>query len=187
MLTTWGKKILSATPGGTAFYNLIESNVAPAFIEAKNTNGDTKYIPFVPVSGGVNTFLSNAINAVGSASSAGIAIGTDGHLESENDYTLGAQITGISGSVSSSTYYDTVNYKYVGRSTITINNVTENEITIREIGRFCQYNTATTKGDNASNTSNTRASIMIDRTVLQNPVVIASGDSAVIIYDFLYE
>lgn len=177
MITTWGKKLLSAKANGDLIPVVTVSTSGPAFIECKDAiSGTIKYInPSLYTSG------YNFLTAL-STSTAGIAVGSNGSAESENDYALGSLISEVTGSITRETYIDTENKKYIGRAVITITNGTGNEVTIREVGRFIVPYGSNTRGANASS----RFCVMIDRTVLDNPVVIPSGEAGVILYDFAH-
>lgn len=113
---------------------------------------------------------------------AGIAVGSGDTPATEDDYTIESLITALTGSVASSIYYDATNFRYVSRYQITLNNATESDIVVKEVAKFVNAYTSTTRG--ATTTSNMK-SIMIDRTVLDTPVTVAAGESALINYDFL--
>lgn len=177
MLTAIGKKILTANPSATVMPSAAITSGSPAFFECKDYAGSTRYISPFPNSTASFAFIPNAL-ATGSY---GYAVGSDGSPESENDYNLGSQITGLTGTGVASTYFDMENYNYISRITLTLSNDTGNEVTVREIGKFNVHYGASTRGANAAFAN--RATVMIDRTVLDNPVVIPSGEAAVIVYD----
>ena len=91
-------------------------------------------------------------------------------------------ITDLTGSVAISGYFDDTDYSYHVRATITLNNNTATDITVKEVARFVTIQTSTVRGSNADTTS----SMMIFRNVLETPLVVPHGESSVLRLDFIY-
>jgi hypothetical protein len=170
MLTKTYKKLLNILI--TAF----GSNSRSGYVEIKDTSntiryatGSTQYYPTGP---------SESLTT--SYSTAGICVGSGDTPATEDDYILDSIITSeISGSVSHSFGADENDNPYIIYNVI-INNTSSNEITINEIGMIqnvhCSYSKGTASG--------TYYKFLIDRTVLDEPVIIPAGSSKAIVYKF---
>lgn len=183
MLTTWAKRILSTFPHNSILpgVSIAGNSTTPCFTEVKDINGDTKYIDPMYY-GSTVSLISTVLSTNIMNPTYGFAVGSDDSPESENDYTLGNQIIGLTGtSIAYTTVYDTENHKYISRTTITISNNTGTEVTIKEIGKFTGHFSTDTQG--STGVIATKTCVMIDRTVLDNPVVIPDGEAGVIVYD----
>lgn len=194
MLTAWGKKLVACAKSAGGSYityfipytNVLNNGVA--YIEAKTAGGATVYIPPMYYTGPGWIPITSALVASGSTSSYGIAFGSSDTAATENDYTMGSQVTGITANTPSvQTVFDDVNHRYIARLDYTVSNNTGSDITIKEIGLFVRFASTTTRGNSASTTAANRVSIMIDRTVLDSPVTIANGTAAAVRYDFAFE
>lgn len=144
--------------------------------EVKNTSGNIRhfYYPYSyswPIQGPSNVSFSNT--------SSGIRVGSGSTPASVNDYELESMITsGISGSVSfdSSRQIDgSGNYQSV--YLVSITNTGSVDVVVSEIGYAINAYGATNNGG-----SRQEIKILIDRTLLNTPVTIAPGESAVITY-----
>ena len=123
------------------------------------------------------------------AALSGIYIGSGNTPATADDYTLESQITsGLS--VSSPTKlsgYDAENNECTLSFVITLSNTSGSDITVNEIGTVarCYYGSAL-GGDVSGTSSSYRRGVLLDRTVLDSPVVIEAGGSAVLHYTFRY-
>lgn len=194
MLTAWGKKIAACAKYITSnlpFYCLPPVNLvgtAAAFIEAKNTAGTTVYLNPTYQTAPAWSPIVTALSTATSGASYGVAFGSSSTAATENDYTLGSQVTGITATIPTPvTFIDSANYKYVARLDYVVSNDTGATVTIAEIGLFVRFGSAMTRGANASTSGSARQCIMMDRTVLDTPVVIPNGSAATIRYEFAYE
>lgn len=194
MLTAWGKRMAAIIKNTTGSTTLTVASTIPAvyltsassaLIEVKTISGTTKYAPPI-MQGGSTALITADLVESGSSASTGVAIGSGDTAPTENDYTLETQITGISATQSFSTVVDAENEKYVLRYDYTITNDTGNDITIKEIGLFARFSTTGTKGSTPSSSNSDKKSVMIDRTLLDTPVVIANGDAGIVRYEFAY-
>ena len=116
-----------------------------------------------------------------SATLVGISIGTDGTAATENDYNLGATITsGVSATVDKSvTFISNVpTLKYL----LTVTNTGAEAITVREVGFKQNLITYVIPGYNPASNAPYGAVVLIDRTVLNEPVTIQPSDAAIIEY-----
>jgi len=122
---------------------------------------------------------------------AGISVGSDGTAPTKFDYNLKSTISsGISISLSSAkAYYDEPGNNYI-LFLLTVTNTSSSEVTIREVGYkqtiSCALMTASNKSfDFGSSSSSTGKVCLLDRTVLDTPLVIQAGDSGVIYYKLM--
>ncbi len=170
MITKIYKKMLNILI--TSFGNTSRTG----YVEVKDTSNATKYITgsltYYPY--GPNERLATNNN------SEGIQVGSGNTPATEDDYRLESIITsGISGSVSHSFGADENDNPYIVYNVI-INNTSSNEITINEIGMVQSVSCTNTKGS----TSSSFCRCLIDRTVLDEPVIIPTGSSKAIVYKF---
>lgn len=192
MLTAWGKNLAKFAGNNGANLScgrpcFLAHNGMTCYIEGKDTGNDTRYFSLRTYSNITNSYISSAI----STSSEGIALGSGDTPATENDYTLASQITsGLSVTVNPGSYgafstsYDSDNDEVSLYCDVTINNTGSSAITINEIGRFQRFYCSDTKGDPVSSTTK---STMLDRTVLETPLVIQAGESAVLRYEYIFE
>lgn len=185
MLTAWGKKVVAcATVNGYKIPYVTASNTQAALIPATSALGASLYIPHSYYNGGYWALITSAL----AKTSYGVAFGSDSTAPTENDYTLGSQITGISAPAPTiETVIDTTNWRYIARLDYAVSNNTGTTITIAELGLFEVFYVATTRGATPSASSSNRHSFMIDRTVLDTPITIPNGSAAVVRYEFAYE
>lgn len=111
------------------------------------------------------------------ANSSGFCVGSGSTAATENDYELASMITsGLSASVVATASLDGGNPTAVYDLTIT--NTGSEAVTIAEIGFKQNLYTTTTEGG----TSFSNRVFLLDRTVLDEPVIIPAGEFAVIRY-----
>ena len=178
MLTAVGKKIIlmssTALPGGDVGKG--------AIIEMKDIKtGSIFYTNGYPNDQSM-TLANSAITLTGSR----VYVGSGSTPATENDWFLESPLVNnefTANHTSSYTLNSDKTIMYVNNDYV-ITNQTQNEITIREIGRaICVY-TSTTKGDSVSST---KKAALVDRTVLETPVVIPAGEAATVRYQFAYD
>ena len=187
MLTAWAKKMLVIQRNDTMGFPAVSiSDSSDAFIPAKMSNGDNRYI---------NTYIRNkqftginsALISTGTTASSGVAFGSDDTPPSENDYILGNQITGFSATTPSPvTIFDADSNKYIAALNYTVTNNNADAITIREVGLFVRMRAALAQGGKPGTSASYEYSVMLDRTILSTPVTIPSGESKVVRYEFAY-
>lgn len=122
-----------------------------------------------------------------SNTSSGVKFGSGNSEESEDSYTLDNVISsGLS--VASDPSNNSVRYAYDAENNIieeyvlyTITNTSSENITIAEIGIFEETLIGSDVGETATSG---RSSFLIDRAVLDTPLVLAPNDSAVVRYAF---
>lgn len=109
---------------------------------------------------------------------AGIIVGTDGTAPTIRDIRLGSMITsGVSMSLASTKHgCDTPGIPYVEYK-ISVTNTGNDPITIREIGYRQSINY-----ENSSSSYSYSRLVLLDRTVLEEPLTIQAGDSGIIDY-----
>jgi hypothetical protein len=146
-------------------------------IAVKKQDGNTVYISaFINAQQFPASVSSNVVN---SNSSSGIRIGSGNTPATENDYALESPIT--SGYTASTPSIDktvdnngNVSLDY----TFTVTNTGSADLTIREIGYFQNKSSGNTLNGSATNFTY----LLLDRTVLDAPVVIPAGEYAAIKY-----
>lgn len=192
MLTIWGKKILSVNSSwilpsyNNPIYNI---KIIDALGNTRYTNGKCTYNSSM---GLINETLRSV---TGSSSqwwhaSNGIAIGSGSTLPTENDYTLVNQIIGFNTSSPSNVAEIIDNQIYRVTLQWPIQNTSENDMTIREVGIFRSiYSGGSYREERAPSADwnlARAASVMIDRTLLDNEVVIPAGETGTVKYIFDY-
>lgn len=116
-----------------------------------------------------------------SNNSAGIIVGAGNTPATENDYCLESQITsGLSASSVTSTYGLDANGNYYMIMLFTLTNTTGSDITIKEVGYVQAVSSASSEGGTPSSSGS--SSVLLDRTVLEQPVTVPANDSAAIKY-----
>ena len=172
MLTKWYKNAMrfSALPS--------IDNTGNDKFKVKNTAGNFANLSATAGGGGSSVrYLTSLYGAnswnwavlTTSNNTTGIVVGSGNTVPSEDDYCLESQITsGISTSVYKEKVVDSSNNPGI-KFQITINNTSENSITISEIG--IQVAGVSSRA------------VLMDRTLLDAPVTIAAGDYAIIIYE----
>lgn len=119
-------------------------------------------------------------SAYANGSNSGVAFGTDPTPAARTDYKLGAEIKSGLSIVNPSNFLrkenadnDTVTYS----ATYSVTNTSADEINIYEIGVKCN----TTTGSNS-----TEFFLLMDRTVLEEPINIKPGETKVITYELTF-
>ena len=80
--------------------------------------------------------------------------------------------------------WDFENNKFYVGFDYTIQNAGPESIEIKEVGKLSSaYTSSTLNGDATSNESR----VLLDRTILESPVIIPAGESGVIRYEFEYD
>lgn len=179
MLTEWGKKALNVSTSSITGYTSGFGNTGvEGLIKAKRSDGEEFYICAWPAYSQLQILTS--VRATGGDS--GYVVGSGNKAESDQDYALDNMLTNISGTCSFATVTSVDGSYYGYRARLTITNISQEEITIREVGKFCGFARVSNKGDIVSNVSNARSSFLIDRTLLSTPVTIPAGESRVVDY-----
>lgn len=180
MLTKGGRIIMSNVFGDTGKVIPIvsASSITKTTFKAKDTSGDEYY--FIPKGG----YYLDQLRLSMTDGNGGQAFGTGDTPASEDDYTLESVITsGLSASAPSvTTEYDSENNCYFRRMTYTINNTSDADITIKEVGTYRGIAYASTLGATGSSTK----LLLVDRTVLDTPLTIPAGEAGVLRYDFVF-
>lgn len=184
MLTTWGQKIVNSMSkmdnSSVPLPPLAISYSAKCNIAAKTISGNNIYAKG-HLQGASYNVIASAITE--SSESTGFVLGSDNTPASTDDYFVKSQITGVTGSTASPvTELDESKEHYIVYLNITLTNTNSESVTIAEIGKIVQCYCASTLGGNGSSNK----LLMIDRIVLEDPVVIAPGESAVVRYSVVY-
>ena len=190
MFTEWGKRLICArvsNPTNQMFLPVLAITTSSvAFIEAKTISGITKYVsPYIYNS---NNIITSALVASGGTASYGWAFGSGNSTPTENDYTLENQVTGFTATLqggNAQTIFDSQRNKYISRMEFNITNNNSDDITIGEVGLFYRINPSNTMGGSPDTSNSNRHCFMIDRTVLDAPLVLSNGESGKVYYDFV--
>lgn len=181
MLTAWGKKAL--LPSITDQILPAISNYGDglkAYNTAKTILNNTAYTATYSAAHSINVRVRSASETEYD----GIWIGSGDTPATEDDYFLESVISsGASGTSTSATKYDSTTNSLLVRITVTISNTGSSDLTINEVCKTCVFDTATAIGQSVSIN---RRNIMIDRTVLNEPLVIPPDSAGVFYYDFIY-
>lgn len=188
MITKWGKKLLAEnTNVKMLFYASLSSSNNYGAINAKNAAG-TEFVAGPNLATNNSFYYISSITATGSSSSTGVAFGSSDTAPTENDYTI-TPIAGLEvsspGSVFTTTY-DSVNNKFYTYYNYTVTNNNAEAVTIKEIGKFNVFYKSTAVGTLCGSSSSDKMSVLIDRVVLDDPVTIPAGESAVVRYSVSY-
>ena len=186
MRTKLGKAcigIVRKNTGYASFISFSTGSIGPKCSKkVKNYQGVEKYISMVPY----NTDFTPRVQAV--TANPGIYFGSGTTPASEDDYTIEDVITsGITVTVSPNDgsgayYYDADSNSESAYLTYTITNTGSSAITISEICTFSNFSTGSDYGASASSTF----LFLVDRTVLDVPLVIEAGASGVLRYEIIF-
>ena len=157
----------------------------------KNLFGDTKTISEM---GGTNTALtftgavanSGSLSRPISSTSATVGdicldIGSGNTAPTENDYCLESPIDlGYSGKSNCTSILDENNNIIGTQNSVTYINNTGSEVTIREIGTYLYSGYAPQSG------STYKSWFLIERTVLETPIVVPVNGTVTIVFNMLY-
>lgn len=154
-----------------------------AVIAGKDCAGDN--YAFGPVIVSNNTVMASLAGTGGNAPQ-GFAFGSGTTPVTDDDYTMESLITTISGTTSGPvTYFDSTTNKYHTYLQFTLTNTGNESITISEIGRFWQLFTASSVGSQTGSYG-TQRGVLVDHVLLDDPVVIAAGESGIVRYEATY-
>lgn len=191
MFTKWGKVLFR----NFKFNNpLIEENAGKLIIEAKDIFGDIVYYGRGAGREAISSVITDTLNNM----SRGVAIGSDGTAATENDYTLGNQITGFTANgvqFNRSGYLnDSDNCKFYTTMSFTITNTGESDMVVREIGLFGYgYTPSTvqhavqTRGSNEQHNNAYYRCFMLAREILDTPLTITPGNIGTITLKFEWD
>lgn len=187
MLTATAKTFLKYQKGEVFLPNFKNNTPNIVFVPVKGCNGTEKWggLSFGDFPARMVTSLSES----GSGASSGVAFGTGTTAPTENDYTIESIISSgltLSGTPSKQYNFDSENDKYYVYYDFTLANTTESDIAISEICLFVTLYPADTKGASPSTSVYNNFSVMMDRTVLETPIVIPAGESGVVRYSMEY-
>lgn len=181
MLTKWAKDVLTMSLSDNVLFS-VENNAAGkhAVIEAKTMGNSSIYMAWYSYSHGYGAMITSP----GDTSGDGIYLGSGTTTPTENDYSLETPITsGITATTTRNNMYDSENNRTFVRIAITVTNTGSSPVTISEVGKANQFDTANAIG---TVVGSPRKTVLVDHTVLENPVTIPAGEGGVIFYDFVY-
>lgn len=183
MFNKLGASLIKNVVGTTTYPipSFVASSIPNAIFPAKSVAGTSYYVPgSVISSGGFSNEFRTSITETGNA---GIAVGSGNTAATENDYNLETLITTLTGTVNVTYGYDSTNLRNSVQVALTLTNNTEAAITVKEVGRFVKCYTTSTQGGSASGSSKL---FLVQRDVLETPLEIAAGASAVLRIDYIY-
>ena len=155
-------------------------NSVVGFLPAKRTNGNTIYLG--PRFGNYSFPVSVSAEGALSVHALGIHVGSGNTPPTTDDYTLESPITsGLSFSAITKNFDADDNGNPFVELLFTVTNTSENTITIREISYVQGVSFSSAKGGNVNVNANS-AFITLDRTVLDEPIIIPVSGSADIRY-----
>ena len=170
MLTKWYKEILKYIP--------ISAWTMRYGPQIKCIDGTTRHLTMT----GNNSYpVWMSDNFSLSATGFGYKVGNGTTMPNENDYSMESIITaGLTGSVSSTGSRNS-DGNVVKLVAITLNNTSSGPITISEVGYYGTMQFVNSEGAS----SLTNAQVLFSRDLLDTPVTINAGDSAIINYRFI--
>lgn len=155
--------------------------------KCKDYTGTEKYISMLPFSTAISPIVSTI-----TGDSKGIAFGSGTTPATEDDYTIenlirsGISVTYAPSDGFGSYFYDSEANSEDVYMTFTITNNGSSSISISEICRFATFSIGSDYGATVGTGSNNRSAFLIDRTVLDTPIVIEAGGSGVIRYQMSF-
>lgn len=179
MITKWAKNVLLESVQDLIIPAVDNSQAGnKGFAAAKTVENNDVFINAFAYYHGYSFKASTSYN------SDGIWVGTGNTPSTENDYFLESPVTsGCTGTTAKQSIYDATTNSIINRMIVTITNNTDSDLIISEIGKTCVFDTASTKGGSVNYG---RKGVLIDRTILDSPITIPSGESGVIHYEFIY-
>lgn len=170
MITKWYKEILKYAP--------LSASVMRYGPQIKCIDGTTRHLAMT-ANNGNPVWMSNLFNL--SAAMGGFKVGNGTTIPNENDYAMESTITaGLNGNV---TFNGSRNSdgNVVLLATITLQNTSSAPITISEVGYYGTMQFVNSEGAS----SLTNMPVLFNRAVLDTPVTINAGESAIINYRFI--
>lgn len=187
MLSKYGKKRaairISSGAGEFLMANITQND---CIFKTKGIDGTERYYGLVVAASSSGLYYKLATSAVSATSTSEcfIVVGSDGTPATEDDYCIGSQITGLSAStLSSCQHSENQDGSVTAYIDMAITNSTGSDVTIREIARYVTAKYSSTFKGTASNFG---GGLLLDRTVLDEPVVIPNGEASTIRYSYTY-
>lgn len=185
-MLTKAAKIIFGTVYGSGINNAMippvtlpsSSSQKIGYIKGKDTTGNERFWC------GGSSYSTWAMIKTMTDGNGGCVIGSGDSPATDEDYTLESQITTgfTAGSPQYYCEFDSVNNQYHARVQYTINNTGSEDLVVKEIGYYRGMDYSNTLGGLRAGSSH----ILLDRTVLNEPVVITPGTPGVVNYDFIY-
>lgn len=187
MLTKFGKK-KAAIKISSSGHEFLTANLGQGdcIFKTKGIDGTERFFALATSISSTNLNYALATSAVNPTTNNNcyIVVGSDDTPATEDDYCIGSQITGLSApTLSSCQHTENENGTVTAYIDMAISNNTGSEVTIREIARYTAAKYASTFKGSASSFG---GAIMLDRTVLDAPVVIPNGESSTVRYSYTY-
>lgn len=179
MVTKVGKQIFALNAGNSVFPQTRVTDIG--WVPGRTINSDTTvYFGYTQ-----SSHTMNWLSSVNNTNSAGVAFGSGTTPATNTDYNMESIIpsTGISVvATTAAQAYDSETQNTFGYVNYTITNNSENDLTISEIGLFATLRATGTSGTYVNN--NVNYSVMLEHTILDNPVTIPAGEAGIIQYRF---
>lgn len=186
MLTKFGKKKAAIKIGSNGEFLTANLGQSDCVFKAKGIDGTERYFALLTSTSSTNlnyTLATSAVNPT-TNNSCYIVVGSDDTPATEDDYCIGSQITGLSTPVlTSCQHIENEDGTVTAYIDMAISNNTGSDVTIKEIARYVSAKHAPTFKGSASSIGGI---IMLDRTVLNAPVVIPDGESSTVRYSYTY-
>lgn len=186
MLTNGGKAIATFPDNNDPLIGHSINDYPKCSIECKDTTGTTHFFSLKYKSAQHYVTFTDMNQT---SSPAGIYLGSGSTPATADDYTLASQITsGLNASNPSYIYgYDENTNEITVSYVLTLSNTSSSSITINELGLTDELYFGDTLGGSIGAASNTyKRNVLVDRTILDSPVIIEPSGSAVIHYTFKY-
>lgn len=189
MLTRTGRLLVNGQRNSDIIFQVPDSSNAKGCINAINCLGNNVIISCTSLTSTLALIRSASFTATGSSASYGVAVGTGDTTPTENDYNLASYINTLKTSASPAVNYsfDTTTGVYTSYVDYTLSNETAEDITVKEIGKFIRGMRTSAIGAAVNPTQSDYVSIMVDRTVLETPLTVPAGGSAILRYSFSYQ
>lgn len=187
MLTKVAKKLLSYQKADVFVPNFNSNTPTATFIPIKGAGGTEKWggLKF----GGFSTNFISSITESGQNATFGFAFGTGTTPPTEDDYTIESIISSglsMTGAPQKQYNLDSESGEYTVYYDITLANSSESDISISEVCYFANVFPTANKGENPADNIYNYFSVLMNRIVLETPVVIPAGESGVIRYSMVY-
>lgn len=187
MLTKIAKKLLSYQKADVFVPNFHSNAPSATFIPIKGSGGTERWggLNF----GGFSTNFISSITESGQNASFGFAFGTGTTAPTEDDYTIESIISSglsMTGTPQKQYSFNSETDEYTVYYDITLANSSESDISISEVCHFANVFPTANKGEAPVTNIYNYFSVLMDRIVLEIPVVIPAGESGVIRYSMIY-
>lgn len=119
----------------------------------------------------------------------GYAFGTGTTPATEDDYCMEALITSgisLSATPQRQSNFDAETRTYTIYYDFTINNTSSDDVTISELGMYCNFYRTTAIGADVNHYVGNNTNVLVEHTILEEPVTIPAGESRILRYQLVY-